>query len=381
MSRPLLSVVTTTLATVLLIAPGAGRAQTLATTIAECANVAADSERLACYDRASGRKMTAAPAEAPPPAEAARAQATPAEAKPVVAAAAAPAYGHPQSGVFPQPNPPVASATAARGPESLIDSAWGFDPNSPRYTINSYNQNYLLFARYTSRFNSAPFVPFFEAFGEPVSDGDKVEAKFQISAKARAWTTDDRRWGLWVAYTQQSQWQLYNSDVSKPFRDTNYMPEAFVSWRPDVYLGGGFRLGLLNAGYNHQSNGRSDLLSRSWDRVFVEAGIERGNFALLAKGWYAFNLDDNPDITDYYGHGSLTGIYKWNGHSFNLMARGNVSAGKGAAQLTWTSPPLIGPFRAYVQGFAGYGESMIDYNWRQNTIGIGVALNDLLDRP
>jgi len=61
-----------------------------------------------------------------------------------------------------------------------------------------------------------------------------------------------------------------------------------------------------------------------------------------------------------------------------VMARGNLSTGKGAAEVTWTSPRLFGPFRAYVQGFAGYGESMIDYNWSQKTIGIGVSINDTL---
>ena len=369
MSAPEFRIAAAALAAALLVAPGISRAQSLAAAVTECSAIAADSERLACYDRASGRARTAAPAAV---------DAKPAPAKPAVAAATVPAYGHPQSGVFPQPDAPPAGATAARRPESLIDATWGFDPDSPRYLINSHNQNYLLVARTTSRANTTPFVPLFQALGEPIPDGDKTEAKFQISAKARVWTTDDRRWGLWAAYTQQSQWQVYNSEVSKPFRDTNYMPEVFVSWRPDIQLGGGFRLGLLNAGYNHQSNGRSDLLSRSWDRVFVEAGIERGDFALLAKAWHAFNLEDNPDIPDYYGYGSLTGIYKWRGHSFNLMARGNLGSGKGAAQFSWTSPRLFGPFRAYVQGFAGYGESMIDYNWNQKTIGIGFALNDQL---
>jgi phospholipase A1 len=42
------------------------------------------------------------------------------------------------------------------------------------------------------------------------------------------------------------------------------------------------------------------------------------------------------------------------------------------------SPPLLGPLRAYVKGFTGYGESMIDYNWKQSTIGFGFALNDIL---
>ena len=342
-------------------------AQTLAQTVNACAAITADSERLACYDRASGRAAVAAPAAAP--------------GKPAVAAA--PAATPAQSGVFPSvliDTPAAATQAAAprRGTGSLLDTAWGFDPDSPRYIIDSYNQNYLLFGRQTSRVNNAPFLPFAAALGEPVPDGDKTEAKFQISAKARVWTTDDRQWGLWVAYTQQSQWQLYNSDASKPFRDNNYMPEAFVSYRPDMNLGGGFNWRLLNVGYNHQSNGRADLLSRSWDRVFVEAGVENGNFVLQAKAWHAFNLSDNPDITDYLGYGSLRGIYKWRDHSFNAMVRGNISTGKGAGEITWMSPRLFGPFRAYVQGFSGYGESMIDYNWNQKTIGIGIAINDNL---
>jgi hypothetical protein len=103
---------TTALATALVAAPGVGRAQPPATTIADCASIAADSERLACYDRASGRAQTAVPAEATP------AQATtPAVATTAVATAAPPAYGHPQSGVFPQPAAPVAGATGARRPE------------------------------------------------------------------------------------------------------------------------------------------------------------------------------------------------------------------------------------------------------------------------
>ena len=336
---------------------GSAFAQTLAQNVNACAEVAADSERLACYDRASGRAAVAAPA-----------------------AAAAPPV---QSGLFPSVlrDPPAVGTQAAaprRGTGSLIDTAWGFDPDSPRYLIDSYNQNYLLFARQTSRVNNAPFVPYFAALGEPIPDGNKTEAKFQISAKARVWTTDDRQWGVWVAYTQQSQWQVFNGDISAPFRDNNYMPEAFVSYRPNLNLGGGFKWRLLNVGINHQSNGRAEILSRSWDRVFAEAGIETENFALLAMAWYAFNLTDNPDITDYLGYGSLRGIYKWRDHSFNVMARGNLSTGKGAAEVTWTSPRLFGPFRAYVQGFAGYGESMIDYNWSQKTIGIGVSINDTL---
>jgi len=48
----------------------------------------------------------------------------------------------------------------------------------------------------------------------------------------------------------------------------------------------------------------------------------------------------------------------------------------GAQQFTWASRPLLGPLRGYLHVFTGYGESMIDYDWRQTTIGLGVTIND-----
>jgi phospholipase A1 len=323
--------------------------------VADCHGIESNAERLACYDAASGRQA-AAKAAAP-------------------AAPSAPAAA---------PTPPAApvravAESAPRSGASIIDTMWDFDASSERYAIRYYQPNYLLFGRYTNDVNVNPYLPIFEAAGDP-AQLDSTEAKFQISFKGRLWTTDDRRWGVWLAYTQQNQWQVYNDDISRPFRETNYMPEAIVSYRPGLDLGGGFRWNLLNASLNHQSNGRTDLLSRSWNRAIVEAAVEREDLALYGKLWYRFKEseqdDDNPDITDYLGHGEIGAIYRWRGNSFQAMARGNVSTGKGAFQLGWTSPPILGPFRGYVQVFTGYGESMIDYNWKQTTIGAGVALND-----
>jgi phospholipase A1 len=274
--------------------------------------------------------------------------------------------------------PAEAAAAVTPRPASLIDTAWGFLPDSRRAYVRLHQPNYLLLGRYTTDANIAPYQPLFDAFDEE-GEFDDVEAKFQLSVKGRLLATDDNRWGLWFAYTQQSQWQLYSPDISRPFRETNYMPEIFGSFRPGVDIGG-WQWNLLNFGYTHQSNGRADPISRSWDRLFVEAGFERDNFVLLARAWTRVTPsdyeDDNPDIVDYYGHGEITGIYKWRDNSFTLMGRGNLSTGKGAAQFTWASRPLLGPLRGYLQVFTGYGESMIDYDWRQTTIGLGVTLND-----
>ena len=305
-----------------------------AESLSECTGIQSDRERLACFDRVAG---------------------TPAKAE-------------------------AAAVAAAPARRSMIDEAWGFNPEASKYPLRYYRPNYILPATYTDDVNQEPFSPLFEAAASDQKLQD-TEARFHLSFKNRIWTTDDRDWGLWVAYTQQSQWQVYNGDTSRPFRETNYMPEIFMSYRPDVQLGG-LRWGLLNFGYTHQSNGRSQVLSRSWDRLFVEAGFEQDNFALLARAWYRMHEssedDDNPDITRYLGYGELNALYRWNNQSIAVMGRGNWNTGKGAIQLAWTTRPFLGPLRGYLRLFSGYGDSMIDYNWNQNIIGIGVALNDML---
>lgn len=323
--------------------------------ITACAAIVADQERLACYDRASGR---VAPASSALPA------------------------AFPEPTAMTAPSAPVAVDPKPAAPDSMIDSAWAFNPDSNRYTISLYRPNYLQIASYSSRPNTAAFNKVFNAFDNPDAELDSTEAQFQLSFKARLWATDDRRFGVWAAYTQQSQWQIYNDDLSRPFRETNYQPELFVSYRPGLSYGG-FHWRLFNFGYNHQSNGRPDPISRSWDRLIAEFGIERGDFALLIRPWVILDDggNDNPDIEDYMGWGDITAVYKWKGNSFTLMGRGNPDTEKGAAQLTWTTPSILGPLRGYVSAFTGYGQSMIDYDWKQNTIGIGVTLNDLLDSP
>ena len=329
-----------------------------------CAAIADDQGRLACYDRAAASATPVA-------ARAGTAKSQPMTAPPTTTGTPTPA----ESGSAP-------AVAASSPPTSLLGTAWALSPDSARYGINLYRPNYLLFARYSDNPNEHPFTPLF-----PPGDleFDQVEARFQLSFKFRLWATEDRRFGVWAAYTQQNQWQVYNKAMSSPFRETNYEPEAMLTYNPDLALGAGFHWRLFNLGLNHQSNGRTDALSRSWNRVIASFGFETDNFVLLVRPWYRIGEeeteDDNPDIEDYLGYGDITGIYKWRGHSFTLMGRGNPSTGKGAAQLAWTTPPLLGPLRGYIQAFTGYGDSMIDYNWSQNAIGIGVSLNDLLDQP
>jgi phospholipase A1 len=323
----------------------------LADALARCHGLADESKRLACYDDASGRSRTAASTPAAP-----------------VAGATGAATAS-------------ASAVAPVRP-SLIGTAWMLDSSTTDrdFDIALYQPNYLLPIRYTDSPNNAPFSPLAVAAGTPDQKLDDIEAKFQISFKARLWKTLDRRWGVRAAYTQQNQWQVYNGDISRPFRETNYQPELILAYNPEMEFGG-FRWRLATLSLNHQSNGRADPLSRSWNRLIGGAAVEKGNLVLQARAWYRFSesedKDDNPDITDYMGYGDLTALYRLGGHTFKAMGRGNLGKGKGAGEFTWSSPPVLGPLRLYAQIFTGYGESMIDYNWNQTTVGAGITLNDL----
>jgi phospholipase A1 len=313
---------------------------------ADCLGIEDDAERLACFDRAIGDAVAGTAPRA---------------------AAAAPAF---------EPRPGASSS----GAPSMLDAAWGHRADAPEAYVRLHLPNYLLFARYTDEVNDAPYEPLFEAFAED-GEFENVETKFQLSLRGRVLATDDRHWGLWFAYTQQSHWQTQGGDISRPFRETNYMPELFGSFRPGVSFGD-WQWNLLTFGYNHQSNGRSDPISRSWDRLFVEAAVDREDLALYARAWVRIRPgeyeDDNPDITDYLGYGELTALYRWREHTFSLLGRGNPATGKGAAQFNWTSPRLLGPFRGYLQVFTGYGESLIDYDFNQTTIGLGISMNEKL---
>ena len=181
---------------------------------------------------------------------------------------------------------------------------------------------------------------------------------------------------LWFAYTQQSNWQTYNTHHSEHFRETDYMPELILTL-PIRYDLLGLTGRFVNLGLLHQSNGRDNPESRAWNRVYAQLGFERGDFALLVRPWYRLKEnekdDDNPDINRYMGYGDVTAIYKWGRQDFSLLGRYNNATGKGAAQGTW-SFPIQGNLKGYVKVFSGYGESLIDYNWNQTTIGVGFAL-------
>lgn len=212
---------------------------------------------------------------------------------------------------------------------------------------------------------------------------DNQEAKYQISFKVPLLTgwLDDRT-TLWFGYTQKSFWQVYNTDDSAPFRETNYEPEVFVRYETNYDLGPG-RLNGVTLGFNHESNGQSEPRSRSWNRIVGSAAYSYDRWLFILQPWYRLpeddSEDDNEDIERYLGYANYMAIYKWSeDRTLSMKLMNNLrSDNKTSIELGY-SFPMGDTIKGYVHYYNGYGESLIDYNERIQRIGIGIMLNDWL---
>ena len=247
------------------------------------------------------------------------------------------------------------------------------------FSIQTYRPNYLLLGSYNfAGTNEKPYASSYSGndFFEP------IEAKFQISLKIPV-AENLLNWGehWFVAYTNRSFWQSYNSHISSPFRETNHEPEAWVSFDNDWKISG-WKNRQIDVGLVHQSNGQSNTLSRSWNRVYLRFSFEKENSVIIFKPWLrvpeSANDDDNPDISHYMGDAELTYLTKYTDHNFRIKLRNNLDAAdnKGAIEVGYTYP-INRNVNFYTQWFYGYGESLIDYNYRNNTLGIGVQFGNL----
>ncbi len=324
--------------TLILILPGTAPAGLLSETspdLAACVKIEDDAKRLNCYDSLSGRKP-----RDPAPTEEFKETTSP---------------------------PPDREF-------SYFSKLWELHPESRRgnFAIVPHRSSYVLPFTYNDSPNNDAV---------PGKELKRPEVKFQLSIKTKIWQDLlGKDLDLWFGYTQQSFWQFYDFDDSSPFRETNYEPELILNYRTDYDLLG-WKSRFLNLAFNHQSNGRSEPQSRSWNRIIASAGFERKNFSLLLKGWYRLpesaEDDDNPHMGKYLGYGEIWGYYFWKRNRFGVMLRNNVDFrhNRGALQAEW-SFPLFKRVGGYVQYFYGFGESLLDYNYRVNRIGIGFILQD-----
>ena len=194
---------------------------------------------------------------------------------------------------------------------------------------------------------------------------------------------------VWFGYTQQSYWQLFTPEISRPFRATDHEPELMYVYPTTAQLPFGWKWRYSGIGLVHQSNGQSKPLSRSWNRAYLMTGIELDNrFSVNARIWKRIpesaGSDDNPGISDYVGRGELAVF--WNANKDNTLGATFRSAlsssGRGSVRLEWMQTLGSGLWgsksnlRLHTALFSGYGDSMIDYNRKRTVFSLGVSLVD-----
>lgn len=206
-------------------------------------------------------------------------------------------------------------------------------------------------------------LPFYFVYGEPLS-------KLQISFK----TPIVRKLSFYFAYTQAMFWSL--SEQSKPFRDLTYNPELFYRWANKHW-------GILESVdfglFSHNSNGKKDFDSRSYDKQYL-----RFNFAREGRRWvtrfstefaYLNHFDGtNRDIQNYIGPLalSISFIQLFDAYidksevSLKASPGGKFAGewGRGGYQVSWAfrlgKIDIVPAF--YLQYYHGFAETLLNYN-------------------
>jgi len=205
-----------------------------------------------------------------------------------------------------------------------------------------------------------------------------ANAKYQISFKqmvtrtALPWETY-----LFLTYSQKAFWDVYKESV--PFREINFNPSLGVG---KAFFDKDDRLkGIASLSYEHESNGRDSIFSRSWNRLSLEYASKIGpKTTAKVKVWLPFMYKEgNSDILDYVGLGeiNISQEIKPNRLYFEVMLRKGL---KWDSKGTFRPRIYYNPFRNrsnqyfMLEWYVGQAESLIDYKEFNSMVRIGYVI-------
>ena len=282
------------------------------------------------------------------------------------------------------------------------------------FGLKSYNTNYFLPVSYSAskyrRINSGThynnYTP--EQMDKYGYYEKNMEAEFQLSfKKPLSYDFFGFNESINFAYTQKVWWAVYSEKESAPFRESNYMPEFFVTVPTSDVVDDASGLKATKFGFIHESNGQDGYRSRSWNRLYLAGLWQWNNFFLTTRAWYRFSEDekyegyydgavnpdsgkhepndkgdDNPNIENYLGYGDLKLSYLYGDAQMNALLRYNFGSGgtnRGAVDFSCSYPFFNSKNTFwYVKFFNGYGESLIEYDQSVTKTSFGFSFSRTL---
>ena len=99
----------------------------------------------------------------------------------------------------------------------------------------------------------------------------------------------------------------------------------------------------------------------------------------LGRVWYRIPNDEDEDDNSreyrYYGYGDVRAVWTPKKHAFTAFVRPGTE--ETSFELIWNYP-INRVFRVYAGHYNGYGESLLDYDFKTERFSVGLALNDFL---
>ncbi len=230
-------------------------------------------------------------------------------------------------------------------------------------TFSMYGDNYFVTG---TSLNKSGFTP------------KTSDAKFEVAFKQRL-DNVALPFGVFpfLAYRQKAFWDIYLE--SSPFRELNYNPSVgFVKlFANEKGITDGFWVA-----FEHESNGRDEENSRSWNFFSLTYFRALGKqWQLMSKVWLPIGkMNGNENITSYRGYFSVGASYRPVKNTFIDVHIQPAFKDKLTGFVKLALSFKIAKHRnqyLYIQYFGGYSEDLINYNEVSNNLRIGIVFKDL----
>ena len=209
-------------------------------------------------------------------------------------------------------------------------------------------------------------------------NSETADVKYQISFK-QLLSRNPIVWDsyLYLTYTQKAFWNFY--EFSSPFEELNFNPT--IGLNKVIYNKNKEAKGIASVMLNHESNGRDSIYSRSWNSVNFKYSMALNRKSILSlEVWAPFVYkESNPDLMEYIGISEISYAYDIIPEKLNF----DIAIKKGLNWNNWNgsvrSRLYYNPFTSknqyfMLEWFAGYGESLIDYDKFYSMVRLGFVI-------